>query len=495
MSGGVFASAARRVRLFIDGEETRAASGKTFANINPATGKTLAQVCEAGAEDVDRAVAAAERGFDVWRAKSGAERGRVLSRACELLRQHNDELARLETLDTGKPIREALADDINMAADCLEYYAGLAAALGGEHLQTPGGFSYTRREPLGVCAGIGAWNYPLQVAAWKAAPALACGNAMVYKPAEQTPTTANCLALVLREAGLPAGVFNVTHGFAATGEALSRHPKVAKVSLTGEAATGRRVMADAAATLKTVTMELGGKSPLLVFDDANLQNAVAAAMLGNFYTQGEICTNCTRVFLHRAIKDAFVERLLAEVKKLRVGDPLSAKTHIGSLISREHQQKVLQYIQRGVDGGARLLAGGGAPQAAELAAGAFVLPTVFDDCRDDMPIVTDEIFGPVMSLLVFDDEEEAIARANNTPYGLAAGVFTQNLARAHRVVARLQAGICWINTYNQYHIQLPAGGFKQSGIGTENGQDTLRQYTQIKTVTVELGDLPPPFGD
>lgn len=480
------------VKPFIDGAY-RDAQGGTFDNVNPATGERLSHVQIAVAADVDDAVRSARAAQVEWAAYSGTRRGRVLHRVQELLRARNDELALLETLDTGKPIQEAKTADVHLAADCFEYYAGVAPTLGGEHMYFPDGFAYTRREPLGVCAGIGAWNYPLQVACWKIAPALACGNAVVYKPSELTPTTTARLAEILVEAGVPAGVCNVVHGFGDTGAMLSRHPDIAKVSLTGEVGTGKTVMADAAATLKHVTMELGGKSPLLVFADADINDAVTAAMVGNFYTQGEICTNCTRVFVHRQIKDAFVRRLLARTALLKLGDPRDEQTQIGSLISEEHRRKVLGYIDKAREAGATLLCGGGAPSSPALAKGAFVQPTIFDDCHDDMPHVRDEIFGPVMSLLTFDDEDDAVARANDTAYGLAAGVFTQDLRRAHRVIARLQAGICWINNYNIYPMQLPAGGFKQSGIGTENGMETVKQYTQLKTVYVEMGGVESPY--
>ena len=481
------------LKLHIGGRNVAASSGETFDNINPATGEKLGVVHSASPGDVDRAVESAREGFAVWSAMAGVERGRVLLRACQLLREKNEELARLETLDTGKPIQESREADIHLAADCFEYYGGLAAAVGGEHLHFENSFCHTRREPLGVCAGIGAWNYPLQVACWKIAPALACGNAFIYKPAELAPMTSTLLGDILAEAGLPPGVYNAVNGDGKVGAMLSRHPGIEKISLTGETGTGRAVMADAAATLKHVTMELGGKSPLLVFDDANLDNAVTAALVGNFYTQGEICTNCTRVFLHQKIKKEFTRRLLERASRLTIGDPLNPQTQIGSLISMEHRERVLGYVEKAKASGASLLLGGGAPKEKALAGGAFVLPTVFDNCEDDMPHVREEIFGPVMSLLSFADEDEAVHRANDTDYGLAAGVFTQNLTRAHRTVARLQAGVCWINNYNLYLMQMPAGGFKQSGIGTENGQETLRQYTRLKTVFVELGDMESPY--
>ena len=480
------------IKLFINGQHV-AGSGNTFTSINPATGATLATVHTATAADVDAAVRAASAAQVQWAALSGLERGRILQQVARLLREKNDELAHWETLDSGKPIQESQSVDICWAADCFEYYAGIAPTISGEHLYHENGFAYTRREPLGVCAGIGAWNYPLQVASWKIAPALACGNAMIFKPAELTPITATLLADIMLEAGVPAGVYNVVHGDGNTGALLSRHAGIAKISLTGETGTGRMVMADAAATLKKVTMELGGKSPLLVFADADINNAVSAAMLGNFYTQGEVCTNCTRVFVHNSIRAEFTEQLLARTKKLIVGEPTDPNTQIGALISMEHRARVLDYIQQGCAAGANLLIGGTVPTDPQLAAGAYVLPTIFDNCNDEMSIVREEIFGPVMTLLTFDEEEEVIARANDTTYGLAAGLFSRDINRAHRVAARLQAGMCWINSYGVYNMHMPAGGFKQSGIGSENGLETLHQYTQTKTVYVEMGDVDSPY--
>ena len=481
------------LRLFIGGEYVDATSGETFSSINPATGDVLATVQHASAADVDAAVKSARRAFEEWRDLSGAARGRILMNAVRLLRERNDELAAIEVSDTGKPIAEAIAVDVASGADCLEYYAGVAATLHGEHLDFGNSWGYTRREPLGVCAGIGAWNYPLQIACWKSAPALACGNAMVFKPAELTPLTATKLAEIYAEAGVPNGLFNVVQGDHRVGQALSEHPGIAKVSLTGEVGTGRKVMAQAAATLKHVTLELGGKSPLIVFADADLDNAVSGALLGNFYTQGEVCSNGTRVFVHREIKDDFTTRLVERVGKMIIGDPTDPATDVGALISADHLAKVLGYIEAGRAAGARVLTGGNRVSAGQLGRGFFVEPTVFDGCDDSMAIVRDEIFGPVMTLLEFDSEDEVIARANDTPYGLAAGVFTRDLQRAHRVVRRLDAGTTWINTYNVTPIELPFGGVKQSGIGRENGSAAIEHYTQLKSVYVEMGDVEAPY--
>jgi betaine-aldehyde dehydrogenase len=442
---------------------------------------------------VDRAVATARDGLAQWRAMDGTARGRVLMRAAQLLRDQRDDLARLESLDAGKPISETPEADVDSAADCLEYFAGQASSLQGEYQQVDGGFFYTRPEPLGVCAGIGAWNYPLQIAAWKSAPALAAGNAMIFKPAELTPLSALSLAEVFQEAGLPDGVFNVVQGFAETGQALTGHPGIDKVSLTGEVGTGKAVMRAASDSLKAVTLELGGKSPLIVFDDADLDNAVSGALLGNFYTQGQVCTNGTRVFVHEAVKDAFVEKLLARTRNMVLGDPLDPDTHVGPLISAGHMEHVLGYIEKGKQEGGRVLIGGERARVAGFENGNFVSPTVFDDLNDDMTIVREEIFGPVMSLLSFRDEDEVLARANNTPFGLAGGVFTRDIDRAHRMAAALEAGIVWINHYNITPIEMPFGGFKQSGVGKENSRRAFEHYTRLKTVYVAQGDVEAPY--
>ncbi|MFT5721695.1 MAG: betaine-aldehyde dehydrogenase [Motiliproteus sp.] len=481
-------------QLYIHGRYQQATSGETFISTNPATGEQLAELQVASPADVDAAIVSAHQGFSVWSAMTGVERGRILLRAVAILRERNDELAMLEVLDNGKPLQEANCVDIETGAEVIEYYAGLAASLHGEHKDLGGSnFFYSRREPLGVCAGIGAWNYPMQIAMWKAGPALAAGNAMVFKPSEETPLSALKLAEIFTEAGMPDGVFNVVLGDYRVGQALTHHHDIAKISFTGGVDTGKKVLAAAATTVKDVTLELGGKSALIVFEDADLDNAVSGALLANFYTQGEICTNGTRVFVHDSLYDEFIARVAARTRRMIIGDPTDLNTQVGALISKPHMELVLGYIEAAKAAGARLVCGGERATGPGLDRGNFVKPTIFADCTDEMPNVTDEIFGPVMSILRFSDEDEVIRRANNTDYGLAAGLFSTNFARAHRVIAKLQAGICWINTWGASPAEMPVGGYKQSGIGRENGRETLNLYTQIKSVYVELGDVDCPY--
>lgn len=478
---------------YIGGRYVAASSGETFENTDPATGDLISHVEIALAPEVDAALQSAEDGLARWSAMSGAERGRVLNKAARLLRDRNRELAEIEVRDTGKPIQEAEVVDVVSGADCIEYFAGVAATLHGEQIALNNAFVYTRREPIGVCVGIGSWNYPIQIACWKSAPALACGNAMIFKTSEMTPTTSTKLAEIYSEAGLPDGVFNVLHGDARTGAMLTTDPRVAKISLTGSVGTGKKIVAAAAATLKRTTMELSGKSALLIFPDADLRQAVSAAMLGNFYTQGEVCTNCTRVYVHDDIYDAFVDMVVERTKKLRIGLPLEPETQVGALISRPHMERVLGFIAAGKAEGARLCYGGEQVSEVPLDRGNYVRPAVFSECTDEMSIVREEIFGPVMSVLRFRNEDEVIARANATRFGLAAGLFTRDLSRAHRVAARLEAGICWINNYNITPVEMPFGGIKESGFGHENGQAAIEHYTQLKSVYVELGDVQCPY--
>jgi len=482
-------------RPFIGGKFARAAGRRSFQSINPANGAVLAEVEHATREDLEAAVESAARGQAVWGRTPARDRGRALQRAVALLRARNDELARLETVDTGKPIAETRTVDIVTGADVLEYYAGLASALEGRQIPLrETSFVYTRREPLGVVAGIGAWNYPIQIALWKSAPALAAGNAMIFKPSEITPLSVFKLAEIYVEAGLPDGAFNVLPGLGAeVGSWLTEHPRVAKVSFTGGIATGAKVLAGAAgSTLKDVTLELGGKSPLIILDDADLDRAADIAMAANFFSSGQVCTNGTRVFVPASLKSAFESRILERVARIRCGDPLDESANFGPLASFAHMEKVLGYIRSGIEEGARLIAGGGR-LGGPLAAGAYVAPTVFTDCADSMAIVRDEIFGPVMSILSYETEDEALVRANATPYGLAAGVVTGRIDRAHRLVHALEAGICWINTWGESPPEMPVGGYKQSGLGRENGVETLERYTRVKSIQVELADFTPVF--
>lgn len=478
------------IPLFINGKPQASSSNQQFETCNPAMGEVLGTVEQASEQDVVKAIGAAKDAFENWANQSGIERGRVLLRAANIMRERREELAILETKDTGKPISETPYADVDSAIDALELFGGLAADIKGEHLDLGNGsFAYTVREPLGICAGIGAWNYPLQIATWKSAPALAAGNCMIFKPSEMTPVNAVKLAEIYKEAGLPDGVFNIVHGFGEIGGVLSSHPDIAKISFTGSVPTGKRVMHAASETIKHVTLELGGKSPLIIFDDADIDNAVSAAMNANFYSQGEVCSNGTRVFVHEKIKGPFLEQLKKRTEAMVIGDPMDPRTHVGAMISKSHGEKVLSYIEAGQQEGATLLTGGREIPVESCEEGCFLSPAIFTECEDNMRICQEEIFGPVMSVLTFKNEDEVIRRANDTEFGLAAGVFTQNLARAHRVVKKLQAGSCWINNYNLTPAGVPFGGSKQSGIGRENCAAALDYFTELKSVYVEAGDV------
>ncbi len=478
---------------FIDGQPVEDTSGTPIEVIYPATGEVIATVHSATPSIIERALESATRAQAQWAALSPTERGRILRRTADVIRDRNRELSELETCDTGKPLQETLVADAMSGADALEYFGGIAPTVGGETIDLGGDFAYTRREPLGVCLGIGAWNYPIQIACWKAAPALACGNAMIFKPSEMTPLSALKLAEILTDTGAPAGLFNVIQGHGDVGAALTTDPRVAKVSLTGSVPTGKKVYAGAADGLRHVTLELGGKSPLIVFEDADIESAIGGAMLGNFYSTGQICSNGTRVFVHRSIRDRFIERLVERTRAIVIGDPLDEAVQMGPMISAAQRDKVFGYIQAGRREGATLEVGGGIPSIQGFEGGFFIEPAVFTGVTDTMTIAKDEIFGPVMSVLDFDEEDEVIARANATEYGLAAGVFTSDLARAHRAIARLQAGTCWINAYNLTPAGVPFGGVKASGFGRENAAAAIASYSQIKSVYVGLNPVDSPY--
>ena len=474
---------------FINGRYIEDTAGEVIEVLYPATGEVIARLHAATPAIIDEALASAKAAQKAWARLKGVELGRILRRAADLIRARNHDLSVLETHDTGKPLSETLYVDPTSAADALEYFGGLAGALTGEHVPLGENWGYTMRVPLGVCVGIGAWNYPIQIAAWKGAPALACGNAMVFKPSETTPLSALALAEILHEAGLPAGVYNVIQGMGMVGAALVTDPRVAKVSLTGSVPTGKKVYAAAAAEMKHVTMELGGKSPLVIFDDSDLENAVGGAILANFYSSGQVCSNGTRVFVQKGIKDRFLKRLAERLQSARIGDPLDPETTFGPMVSARQLGIVEGYIAQGLTEGARLVAGGRRIDRP----GYWITPTVFADVTDDMTIAREEIFGPVMCVLDFETEDEAITRANATEFGLSAGVFTSDLARGHRVISQIDAGSCFINSYNDAPVEMPFGGSKMSGVGRENSRAAIEHYSQMKSVFVRMGQVEAPY--
>ena len=477
-----------RKQLLIGGEWRDAEGGRTMPVVNPATEEVIAEVAAASPGDVDAAVAAARAALSgPWGQMPARERGRLLWKIGERLLERIDEVARLETLHNGKPIMESRHVEIPMAIECLQYYAGWTDKVHGETIPVKhNALVYTRREPLGVVAAIVPWNFPLLLAMWKVAPALAMGNTVILKPASQTPLTAIALGEIALEAGLPPGVLNViTGGGSTAGQAIVEHRGIDKVAFTGDTSTGKGIMRSAAESLKHLTLELGGKSPNIVFPDADLEAAVRGATVGIFYGKGEVCAAGSRLLVDASIKDAFIEKVAARTKKMVAGDPLDPKTRYGSLASRRQLDTVTRYVDIAKKEGASLVAGG---SRADIGTGKgyFFQPTVFDGVTPDMTIAREEIFGPVLAAIEFADLDEAIARANDSQYGLAAAVWTRDVKKAHYVARRLQAGTVWINTYNIYDTAAPFGGYKASGFGREMGAHALEHYTQVKSVWVDL---------
>ena len=452
----------------------------------PATGEVIARIEPADQTILDQAVEVAAAAQREWGARSGSDRAAILQKAADGLRAHNDALSRLEVRDVGKSFAEAVSADVPSGADAMAFFASMAMTEAGDMHRYADAIAYCERVPLGVCAGIGAWNYPVQIACWKAAPALAAGNAFILKPSELTPLTAHLVAEILADAGLPEGLFQILHGDYQMGRAICAHPGIAKISLTGGVETGRLIMAQSAETLKKVTLELGGKSPLIVFADADFDLAVETALAANFYTAGEVCSNATRVYVEETIAADFEAALIEGARALRVGDPMADDVQMGALISEPHLNKVLDYIAIGTAEGAKVATGGKRLHPQGFESGYFMEPTILTQCRDDMRVVREEIFGPVMSVLTFSDEQEAITRANATQFGLGAGLITRDLTRAHRVAGQLESGNVWVNTYNLLPPGLPFGGIKQSGFGRENSAYSLDAYSEIKTTYIQL---------
>ena len=474
--------------LLINNEWRPSSSGETMEVINPATEDVIAEVSAAGAPDVDAAVAAARAALDgPWGKMSARERGRLVSRLADRLLERADAVSRLETLHNGKPISESRNIEIPAAAECFEYYAGWADKVMGETIPVKGNhLTYTLREPIGVVAAIVPWNFPLLLAAWKVAPALACGNTVILKPASQTPLTALALGEIAVDAGLPPGVLNVITGPGSrVGQALVEHPGIDKIAFTGDTSTGKAIMRSAADTLKRITLELGGKSPNIVLADADVEAAIRGATVGIFYGKGEVCAAGSRLLVDRSIKNEFIDKLAARARKMVPGDPLDPKTRFGAIASKKQLETVLRYIEAGRKEGASLVAGG---ERTDIGTGKgyFVQPTVFTDVRPEMTIAREEIFGPVLAAIDFADVDEAIAKANDSQYGLAAGVWTRDIKKAHYVARKLQAGTVWVNTYNVYDTAAPFGGYKQSGFGREMSAHALEHYTQVKSVWVDL---------
>ncbi len=477
---------AGKKKLFINGEFVESASQKTFESYNPATGEVLATLYEAGPEDIDKAVLAARKAFDEgkWSKMGSAKRSRLMYKLADLMEEHKEELAQLETLDNGKPIRETSAADIPLAVEHMRYYAGWTTKIVGQTIPVNGPFfNYTRHEAVGVVGQIIPWNFPLLMAMWKLGAALATGCTVVLKPAEQTPLSALYLAELIQEAGFPEGVVNIVPGFGETaGQPLVDHPQVDKIAFTGSTEVGKMIMQRASKTLKRVTLELGGKSPNIILPDADMTKAIPGALNGVMFNQGQVCCAGSRVFIQKKQFDNVVSDMVDHAKKIKQGAGLHADTQIGPLVSTEQQNRVLGYIEKGVSEGAELLVGGNKPYEE----GYFVSPTIFADVRDEMTIAKEEIFGPVISAMPYEDLDELIARANNSEYGLAAGVWTKDVSKAHYIASELRAGTVWVNCYNAFDAASPFGGYKQSGMGREMGSYALNNYTEVKSVWIGM---------
>jgi aldehyde dehydrogenase (NAD+) len=486
--------APKKYQLFIDGQWVDSESGKTFKTPNPATGDTLAEVAEADKADIDKAVTAARRAFEgKWSRMSARDRGRLLYKLSQLIEENAAELAAVETADNGKPIKESLYVDLPQVVENFEYFAGWATKIEGETIPVPGKmFNYTLREPIGVCGQIIPWNFPLLMAAWKLAPALAAGNTVVLKPAEQTPVGAMELAKLIQEAGFPEGVVNIVPGYGETaGAALAAHPGIDKVAFTGSTEVGKMVAKAAADNLTKVSLELGGKAPNIVFADSDLDQAVAGAMMGIFYNQGQVCCAGSRLFVEESVKDQFLERLSEKSSKIAVGDPMDKSTQMGPQVSEEQLNRIKGYVEVAREEGATVLTGGQPPQLdAAFQKGYFFSPTIFSEVKNSMRVAQEEIFGPVVSVITFADEDDLIKQANDTIYGLSAGIWTRDITRAHRFAKEIKAGVVWINTYNMFNAASPFGGYKQSGYGREMGRHALDLYTQVKSVWVDLSGRP-----
>jgi acyl-CoA reductase-like NAD-dependent aldehyde dehydrogenase len=477
-----------RRQLFIDGKFVDAASGETLATLNPHDNSTIADVAMAGREDVDRAVAAARRAFPAWSRMAAADRGRILLKLADLIEANADALARLESLDTGHPLRDSRTLDVPRTAACYRYFGGMADKFQGETIPVEAGFlNYTLREPLGVVGQVVPWNFPLMFTSWKMAPALAAGNCVVMKPAEITPLTSLAIAELMAEAGMPAGVVNILPGLGAVaGQALAEHPEIAKIAFTGSTATGRRIVQASAGNLKKVQLELGGKGANIVFDDADLTAAVNGSAWAIFHNQGQACIAGSRLVLHERIADEFLDRFVALARSIRVGNPLDAGTEMGPLTSRQHRDRVLGYVDIAREQGGEIVAGGKAPADAALGRGCYVEPTVVRAKSFRDRVAQEEVFGPFVTVLTFRDDAEALAIANGTDYGLGGGLWTRDLSRAHRVAREMASGMVWINSYKRVNPGSPFGGVGQSGYGREMGFDAMREYTQVKSVWVNV---------